>query len=58
MHVYVFLSFQKQYHSKIDELIEESVKEMLNILVAKVNVFDMVKNAFVQHLNHLVHYNV
>ncbi|XP_062853950.1 calcium-dependent secretion activator 1 isoform X13 [Trichomycterus rosablanca] len=26
---------EKQYHSKIDELIEESVKEMINILVAK-----------------------
>lgn len=26
------------YHSKIDELIEESVKDMISLLVAKVNV--------------------
>ena len=28
--------FQKQYHTQIDELIEESVKDMIQLLVAKV----------------------
>jgi len=32
---HVFL-FQRQYHSQIDDLIEETVKEMITLLVAKV----------------------
>lgn len=32
---YVFV-FQRQYHSQIDNLIEETVKEMITLLVAKV----------------------
>lgn len=34
-HVF-FLSLQRQYHSQIDNLIEETVKEMITLLVAKV----------------------
>lgn len=34
--VHSCLTFQKQYHSHIDELIEESVKDMISLLVAKV----------------------
>lgn len=30
------LYLQKQFHSQIDELIEESVKDMIQLLVAKV----------------------
>lgn len=32
----LFCHLQKQFHSKIDELIEESVKDMIQLLVAKV----------------------
>lgn len=30
------MCLQKQFHSQIDELIEESVKDMIQLLVAKV----------------------
>lgn len=33
---YSFLPLQRQYHSQIDNLIEETVKEMITLLVAKV----------------------
>lgn len=33
----VILVFQKQYHAQIDELIEESVKDMIQLMVAKVH---------------------
>lgn len=29
---------QQQYHSKIDDLIEETVKEVISLLVSKVNI--------------------
>lgn len=29
---------QQQYHSKIDDLIEETMKEVISLLVSKVNV--------------------
>lgn len=29
---------QQQYHSKIDDLIEDTVKEVISLLVSKVNV--------------------
>lgn len=34
--VFLFVSSQKQFHSQIDELIEESVRDMIQLLVAKV----------------------
>lgn len=30
---------QQQYHSKIDDLVEETVKEIISLLVSKVNLF-------------------
>lgn len=33
---FLFLPLQRQYHSQIDNLIEETVKEMITLLVAKV----------------------
>lgn len=35
-----FVSRQRQYHSQIDNLIEETVKEMTTLLVAKVTQAD------------------
>lgn len=34
--IFSFLPLQRQYHSQIDNLIEETVKEMITLLVAKV----------------------
>lgn len=41
IHANAFLSFelQQQYHSKIDDLIEETVKEIISLLVSKVKLF-------------------
>lgn len=38
--------WQKQFHSQIDELIEESVKDMIQLLVAKV--ISELKNRYVR----------
>lgn len=40
-HANASLSFeiQQQYHSKIDDLIEETVKEIISLLVSKVKQF-------------------
>lgn len=37
----LFLPFelQQQYHSKIDDLVEETVKEIISLLVSKVKLF-------------------
>lgn len=41
MRANAFLCFelQQQYHSKIDDLIEEAVKEIISLLVSKVKLF-------------------
>ena len=43
LHLHIWLKllffFQKQYHTQIDELIEESVKDMIQLLVAKVGLY-------------------
>lgn len=41
VHANASLSFEKQqqYHSKIDDLVEETVKEIISLLVSKVKQF-------------------
>lgn len=41
IHANASLSFEKQqqYHSKIDDLVEETVKEIISLLVSKVKQF-------------------
>lgn len=43
------LSLQKQYHTQIDELIEESVKDMIQLMVAKVWLYSNCENDSVMY---------